>query len=135
MKPIALSLLLTSLSLSAYATDYRYDDLGRLITAIHPSGHTLNYQYDASGNLLHVTESVTALYDVQGEVSAAGQALPNVQVYFGDYTLTTNAQGIYSLSAIPAGSYNLSASAEGYQFPIQAITVAPNALQFNLPAQ
>jgi|LSQX01.2.fsa_nt_gb YD repeat-containing protein len=45
---------LLSLSLTAHATTYKYDDLGRVIEVTYNSGQKVTYTYDAGGNILTV---------------------------------------------------------------------------------
>ena len=123
-----LTLLLLSLTSTAPALDYRYDDLGRLTQAIHPSGQTLEYRYDAAGNLLEITETVTALYHLQGRVlDATGNPLPGVDVRAGDYTALTDAAGEWQIPHLPGGGYTLRASHPEHAFTPQNLILSADA--------
>ncbi|MFN8473823.1 MAG: S8 family serine peptidase [Anaerolineae bacterium] len=73
---------------------------------------------------------------VSGSVRQAGATTPlwaAVHVEGTSVSALTNASGAYSLS-LPAGSYTLTAEANGYEPVRQSVTVAgPSALDFSLP--
>src|SRR6185369_6178063 len=56
---IAILAVCLPMSLVWAATQYLYDDLGRLVLAVSPDGSATIYEHDANGNLLTLIQTST----------------------------------------------------------------------------
>ncbi len=64
------------------------------------------------------------LYTISGQVLGSDNApLAGAQVSIGARSLTTPADGMFTLKVVPAGSYTLTVSKSGYSFPSAAINI------------
>ncbi|MDQ2085629.1 dockerin type I domain-containing protein [Herbivorax sp. ANBcel31] len=94
-------LIVICVSLSAYAIQYKYDDLNRLVEVMYDSGQRVTYTYDAGGNILSVQSSAALMLDSIGDKTVeAGQLL--------EFTVTASTEEEteleYSVHNLPEGS-------------------------------
>jgi inhibitor of cysteine peptidase len=63
-------------------------------------------------------------YAIRGRVTdGAGNGVAGVTISDGTRSATTDAQGFYALSGVPAGAYTLTPSRDGYAFAPASRTV------------
>ncbi len=86
---VAIRLLAVCLPISAAwaATQYLYDDLGRLVLVANPSG-SIVYAYDASGNVSTITQLSAASLSVTGFTPAVGYAGLPITIYGNSFSTT-----------------------------------------------
>ncbi|MBL8957401.1 MAG: carboxypeptidase regulatory-like domain-containing protein [Myxococcaceae bacterium] len=81
-----------------------------------------------TGNVNFVGSRAT--FTISGRITSVGQGFAGATVSAGTYTTLTNANGDYTLTGVPAGAYNLTATgpnnenfiAQGFTNPIQITT-------------
>ncbi len=91
-----------------------------------PSSRTVTVDANgASGVDFAATQTA---YSISGTVTAAGVGLAEVTVTAGSTATTTDSHGRYTLNGVGAGSYQVTAARDGYQFlPLsRTVTVAPD---------
>ncbi|MDX2011527.1 MAG: Ig-like domain-containing protein [Myxococcaceae bacterium] len=80
----------------------------------------------ARGNLNFQVANTMTTFQVSGTARTGGTPLPGVSVSDGTRSATTDSQGRYVLTGVPAGMYTLTATRAGYTFmpPTRAVTVS-----------
>ncbi|MBC7984666.1 MAG: IPT/TIG domain-containing protein, partial [Candidatus Obscuribacterales bacterium] len=93
---VTLLLLLLSIGLtSAYAaTQYFYDDLGRLITAVDSNGSVIEYRYDANGNVTAINRNSSSTLSVALFTPAAAYVGSTVTLYGTGFNPTANQNNV-----------------------------------------
>jgi inhibitor of cysteine peptidase len=89
--------------------------------AFAPASRTVTVTGDLSGQDFTAT---LVTYAIRGRVTdSAGNGVAGVTVSDGTRSATTDAQGFYALSGVPAGAYTLTPSRDGYAFAPASRTV------------
>jgi len=87
-----------------------------------PSSRTVTV--NAGRNLNRQDFAILPTYTVSGQVTdGAGNGIAGVTISDGTRSATTDAQGFYALSGVPAGAYTLTPSRDGYAFAPASRTV------------
>jgi inhibitor of cysteine peptidase len=89
--------------------------------AFAPASRTVTVTGEVSGQDFTAT---LATYVIRGRVTdGAGNGVAGVTISDGARSVTTDAQGFYALSGVPAGAYTLTPSRDGYAFAPASRTV------------
>ena len=94
------------------------------------SGSPPNVQAYAFGITLESLNALPALGTLSGTVNGPNGALANATVNVGPYTVTTDAQGQFTVPNLPAGNYTVTAFQAGQFAPVsQTATLAAGGAQ------
>ena len=94
-------IIILSLSITASAATYKYDDLGRLKEVTYSSGQKIEYTYDARGNILSVKDvSAIKLNPIGNKTVFVGEELKFTVTAVGQEGSVLE----YSASNLPEGA-------------------------------